>query len=1440
MGLNAADYGEDSVDLSIGGSGESSVGDALLLQAEGGAPLVIPGGAWLLEAEFSPQGSDLLLSGPDGSQILIRNFFDLDTPPDLMTEGGAVISAELAVKLAGPLAPGQFALLENGPFQLAQAFEPIGKVEETDGVVEAIRTDGTRESLNEGDAIFQGDTLITSEGSAVGIVFVDETFFSLGEEGRMVIDEMVYDPDTQEGEFSTHLVQGVFTFVSGNIAKTSPDAMVLNTPLAVIGIRGTKVAGRAAQEGEENTILLLPETDVQGNQVVGELTVSNQAGSVTLNTIGAAVQMTSAFVAPPPVVIMSPQEIQQNFGAALTTLSTVVVARAEANAQEAEAEAEAAAAEAAAAEAEAEAAAAEAAAAEAEAEAAAAEAEAAAAEAEALAAEAAVAAAAAELEGSEEAIAAAEEAALAAEQAAAEAAEVEAEAAAQAEAAEAAAEEAAAAEAEAQVAVTQAEAAAQAAAFSAQVTQLAQNELQAQTEAFQAFGVPPGGDAGPADDAPPEDGAPDDGAPPDGATGPDGGGDDAVSAAAEAAAEQALAEGATPEEAFEAAAAAAEAQALAEGQDLTEFQAGKAEAEAAYLAAIEAGATPEEALAAAIEAAGPEDFGDGPLGGGDIVGGGNDPFYSDPFSADPYFSNDPYLSGGDGSSIFYGGTESDTYFSDAFVSDAFFGDTFYDGSFGGNFFEPFVDDAFDPTTDTTFFEEEVVSQSTFDEVFSGTTGTDAFVGTSLNTNYFFSFANLGGSDTISDAGGTNQMSFDSLDSVALKFTIDSTLATSGTVDVRSGAATTTLSTFASGSALQTITFSDVGQYLFADTSLASLSSGFSSQTEEDLTATPSEADSGDVIVLPSLSVNDVGYVIAGSSSADTITVDATTNGIIVFGKGGGDTINIQTATDGLFIGGITNTDNNDNFLADGSTSGTDDIPDTNVNTFSYSTLFSGTTGISASIYGFFDSADSKFETTAVVTDTSGSTLDNVLWDVGSFTGSAGVDEITLNTAKLNTLDGGAGNDNIRFNATSKVLNLNNAGGTDTLTTSGSDSTAGDMDLRGTTISGITSITLNQDNVTTTGTTALTVGNTATTNTTLAAGTTVSFGSNTNHAHIESDDGFSLIGHTLSNVDAILIDTGNDTVGATLTLNASNSFGTAIEIRSLEGGTPTSNDIIASADGMNLSNVTLFAGISDINFNNDNTTTANLTLNTSTSLGTVNITGGAGTNDTITLSNAGTYSFSGNTLTNIAAINGSSGADTITGSGGADTIAGGGGIDFLTGGAGADKFISTSGLTANRFTVTDFEEGTGATDVLVIDVSAVNADATALNGPLTGGGNITDPAGTLTPLNGTTFESITAGTTPGTGANFVYLTGTTTDGTATGLVAALGATATTPTYDAADSFFIVNSLGTSAAGAQVWLFEENTSGNIEDVELTLVATLQNVAADSLVADDFALI
>ena len=171
--------------------------------------------------------------------------------------------------------------------QVAQALvEPIGKVETVKGTVIVKNADGAETPLQSGDPIFQGDELRTGPEGAVGIVFIDDSTFSLAEDARMVIDELVYDPSTQEGSLKANLVQGVFSFISGEIAKTDPEAMTIATPMATIGIRGTTGAINLPA-GEALTVVLT--SDAGGT--VGEITVFNDAGVQILNTPYQATQV---------------------------------------------------------------------------------------------------------------------------------------------------------------------------------------------------------------------------------------------------------------------------------------------------------------------------------------------------------------------------------------------------------------------------------------------------------------------------------------------------------------------------------------------------------------------------------------------------------------------------------------------------------------------------------------------------------------------------------------------------------------------------------------------------------------------------------------------------------------------------------------------------------------------------------------------------------------------------------------------------------------------------------------------------------------------------------------------------------------------------------------------------------------------------------------------
>ncbi|WP_126465058.1 Ig-like domain-containing protein [Candidatus Terasakiella magnetica] len=257
----------------------------LVLDITSGSSVDLSSISSLHSSDFIRLGSDLVIKTLDGETVLIRGYFAVENPPALVAANGAVVSPDLVQKLAGPLAPGQYAQAA-GSTVLGDA---IGRVETLDGVVRVTRSDGKEVQLVDGDAIFQGDVIVTLDASSVGIIFADDSSLSLGEDGRMIMDEMVYDPAGETGSSVISLTQGAFTFISGAIAKTQPDAVSINTPLATIGIRGTALGGRVGRDGSFEAALL-PEA----GQVSGEVTVTALDGSsFTINQSGQGVAITS-------------------------------------------------------------------------------------------------------------------------------------------------------------------------------------------------------------------------------------------------------------------------------------------------------------------------------------------------------------------------------------------------------------------------------------------------------------------------------------------------------------------------------------------------------------------------------------------------------------------------------------------------------------------------------------------------------------------------------------------------------------------------------------------------------------------------------------------------------------------------------------------------------------------------------------------------------------------------------------------------------------------------------------------------------------------------------------------------------------------------------------------------------------------------------------------
>ncbi len=119
--------------------------------------------------------------------------------------------------------------------------QPIAQVKKVTGQVAILRS-GERLPAKVGDLLFEKDLLETGSDGGIGITFVDNTVFSTGPNSRLALDEFHFDSNNFQGSMLADMKQGTLAVVSGDIPRTSPGAMKIKTPTAVLAVRGTTFA----------------------------------------------------------------------------------------------------------------------------------------------------------------------------------------------------------------------------------------------------------------------------------------------------------------------------------------------------------------------------------------------------------------------------------------------------------------------------------------------------------------------------------------------------------------------------------------------------------------------------------------------------------------------------------------------------------------------------------------------------------------------------------------------------------------------------------------------------------------------------------------------------------------------------------------------------------------------------------------------------------------------------------------------------------------------------------------------------------------------------------------------------------------------------------------------------------------------------------------------
>ena len=118
-----------------------------------------------------------------------------------------------------------------------------GRIKVASGSVFIVRA-GAQVPAQAGQLVFEADSLRTGADGHLGVTLKDDTRLSLGPGSEVRLDRFLYAPAEGGMGLVLKVVRGVMGYVSGRIAKLSPDSIRLETPAAVVGVRGSTLALR--------------------------------------------------------------------------------------------------------------------------------------------------------------------------------------------------------------------------------------------------------------------------------------------------------------------------------------------------------------------------------------------------------------------------------------------------------------------------------------------------------------------------------------------------------------------------------------------------------------------------------------------------------------------------------------------------------------------------------------------------------------------------------------------------------------------------------------------------------------------------------------------------------------------------------------------------------------------------------------------------------------------------------------------------------------------------------------------------------------------------------------------------------------------------------------------------------------------------------------------
>lgn len=130
---------------------------------------------------------------------------------------------------------------------LAQQPATAGRVQVVSGSAFIVRQ-GATIPAEVGQVVFESDAVRTGVDGSIGVTLQDDTRLSLGPSSEVRLERFTYAPAAGGLGLVLKFVRGVAEYVSGKIAKLAPDSIRLETPAAIVGVRGTTIIIRVQPE----------------------------------------------------------------------------------------------------------------------------------------------------------------------------------------------------------------------------------------------------------------------------------------------------------------------------------------------------------------------------------------------------------------------------------------------------------------------------------------------------------------------------------------------------------------------------------------------------------------------------------------------------------------------------------------------------------------------------------------------------------------------------------------------------------------------------------------------------------------------------------------------------------------------------------------------------------------------------------------------------------------------------------------------------------------------------------------------------------------------------------------------------------------------------------------------------------------------------------------